>query len=150
MKRTKKFNQEWADAIALLPQNLQQSLTDAIRSYQNEGIEPEGLHPIAQALFIVIKPTIDARARRCAYQKARRNRSSISSCKSVEIPIPSPTPVAVSASVASVTIPSEMKPIISDGTPPAATIPVQEKRPLSGNRFLRQVERERNRSRLRR
>lgn len=78
MKRTKKFNQEWAEAIALLPRNLQQSLTDAIRSYQNEGIEPEGLHPIAQALFIVIRPTIDARARRCAYQKERRNRSCLS------------------------------------------------------------------------
>lgn len=84
MKRTKKFNQEWAEAIALLPQNLQQSLTTAIRSYQNEGMEPEGLHPIAQALFIVIRPTIDARARRCAYQKERRNRSCLSRKKMSE------------------------------------------------------------------
>lgn len=72
MKHTKKFNKEWAEAIALLPGEIQASLTAAIVLYQFEGIEPHGLNPIAQALFIVIKPTIDLRAHRAEYQRLRR------------------------------------------------------------------------------
>lgn len=135
MKRTKKFNKEWAEAIALLPVNQQQSLIAAIRTYQNEGIEPQGLHPIAQAVFIVIKPTIDARARRCAYQKERRKRLKPSVPKSTK-------PKATASPVTAEPPKKEEKPINEILTD---TIPgKQPPRPLSSsNRFLRQVEKAR-------
>ncbi len=142
MKRTKKFNQEWSEAIALLPADLQQSLNDAIRCYQNEGIEPKSLHPVAQALFIVIKPTIDARARRSAYQKERRQRMNRSCLRPTETikpqeniaPKETPTP--------------KPQPSVQAKEPRIQTAP--DKSPSSGNRFLREVNRAKNRSRHKR
>lgn len=128
MKRTKKFNQEWADAIALMPSAIQQSITKAISDYQNYGIVPEGLHPLAEALFIVIKPTIDARARRSAYQKARRQRLNASKAQ----------PKTESA----VKLPDEQPVIIREDAPACGTSPVVPSA-NSGTRFLRQVQRAR-------
>lgn len=136
MKRTKKFNQEWAEAIALMPYNLQASIRDAIRNYQHNGVVPEGLHPLAQALFIVIKPTIDARARRAAYQKERRQRCKVSCLR---------TPEPEAAETANPTEPMLLK---SSEVP--ENVP-EEKRmsssPRQPNRFLRQVERARGKTR---
>ncbi len=132
MKRTKKFNQEWAEAIALLPQNLQQSITEAIRSYQNDGIVPTGLHPVAQALFIVIKPTIDTRARRSAYQKERRQRRNTSCIRVAQHkPVVIPETPKAAEPQPPVLLPEPIKDTIA------------EKRlapPRQSNRFLRQVE----------
>lgn len=140
MKRTKKFNQEWAEAIALLPASLQQSLTDAICAYQNDGISPQGLDPLAQALFIVIKPTIDARAKRSAYQKARRERLNVRKNRSddkvvesspVEIPMPVKE-VKVSSNVdADLPSPKQSGGEMRRGVPSV---------PKPTNRFLRQVQ----------
>ena len=155
MKRTKKFNQEWADAIALLPGNLQQSLTDAIRTYQSEGVEPKGLHPIAEALFIVIKPTIDARARRSAYQKERRLRKALSA--------PTPASASVEEQPQAPVKEQRITPVGITQAPPVQRPPVEDWKPSDGgipiprigvptsvkrnsNRFLRQVERARNKS----
>lgn len=145
MKRTKKFNQEWAEAIALLPQNLQQSITEAIRSYQNDGILPTGLHPVAQALFIVIKPTIDIRTRRSAYQKERRQRRN-TSCVSIAEHKPVVIPEAPKAAEPQDAVPlSESLKDTVDSQPLKDTC--GEKRsamPRQSNRFLRQVEKARH------
>lgn len=136
MKRTKKFNQEWAEAIALMPYNLQASIKDAIRNYQNDGIVPVGLHPLAQALFIVIKPTIDARARRAAYQKERRQRSRTSCLH------PSEQKIAETS--------KPVSPAAKENPELPGTV-VEEKKvtslPRQSNRFLRQVERARGKTR---
>lgn len=141
MKRTKKFDQEWAQAIALLPTNIQQPLTQAIRCYQNEGVEPKDLHPVAQALFIVIKPTIDVRARRCAYQKQRRqriNRSCLQQSAAPELQKTSePQPLKLK---------SQEAPVIETSTPAIIT----DKRPSPANRFLRDVNKAKNKSRQKR
>ncbi len=151
MKRTKKFNQEWAEAIALLPSNLQESITEAIRSYQNDGIVPVGLHPLAQALFIVICPTIDARARRSAYQKERRLRRNTSCLRPAK-----PKAVKATSEIPKAKLPeaprcaepeparhqSPESPKNADAEPPSLQAP-----PRQPNRFLRQVEKARHKSR---
>lgn len=138
MKRTKKFNQEWAQAIALMPYNLQQSITDAIRSYQNDGVMPVGLHPVVEALFIVIKPTIDARARRSAYQKERRKRLNRSCLR--------PTPQEVSKpQEAPKPAPADALPLHEAPATAAVEKPKEKAAPLKSNNFLRQIEKARER-----
>lgn len=41
MKRTLKFDEEWKAAISLLPQKMQQQLTEAIIRYQQTGEETQ-------------------------------------------------------------------------------------------------------------
>lgn len=72
MKRTPKFDKAWSESIAMLPAELQQPLTDAIREYQKTGAGPAGLHPIAQCVFNLLKPVIDRRAKAASYQRRRR------------------------------------------------------------------------------
>ncbi len=73
MKRTFKFDGEWKAAIDMLPQKMQQQLTGAIIRYQQTGEESK-LPPVASALFMVIKCTVDRRAAVAARQRERRNR----------------------------------------------------------------------------
>ena len=73
MKRTLKFDEEWKAAIAMLPQKMQQQLTEAIIRYQQTGEETQ-LPPVAAALFMVIKCTVDRRATIAARQRERRNK----------------------------------------------------------------------------
>lgn len=77
MKRTFKFDTEWKAAISLLPQKIQQQLTEAIIRYQQTGEESK-LPPVAAALFMVIKITVDRRAAVAAKQRERRNRKAAS------------------------------------------------------------------------
>ena len=74
MKRTFKFDEEWKAAISLLPQKMQQQLTEAIIRYQQTS-EDSKLPPVAAALFMVIKCTVDRRAAVAARQRERRNRN---------------------------------------------------------------------------
>ena len=75
MKRTFKFDEEWKAAIGMLPQKTQRQLTEAIIRYQQTGEESK-LPPVAAALFMVIKCTVDRRAAVAARQRERRNRNS--------------------------------------------------------------------------
>ena len=77
MKRTFKFDEEWKAAIGMLPQKMQQQLTEAIIRYQQTGEESK-LPPVAAALFMVIKCTVDRRAAVAARQRERRNRNAAS------------------------------------------------------------------------
>ncbi len=72
MKRTPKFDKAWSESIAMLPTELQQPLVNAIKEYQTTGTEPTDLHPIAQCVFNLLKPTIDRRAKAASYQRRRR------------------------------------------------------------------------------
>ncbi len=72
MKRTPKFDKAWSESIAMLPAELQQPLTDAIKEYQTSGTEPTYLAPIAQCVFNLLKPIIDRRAKSASYQRRRR------------------------------------------------------------------------------
>ncbi|GEM_PF-544430 len=72
MKRTPKFDKAWSESIAMLPTELQQPLIDSIKEYQTTGTEPADLHPIAQCVFNLLKPTIDRRAKAASYQRRRR------------------------------------------------------------------------------
>ena len=74
MKRTFKFDEEWKAAIGMLPQKTQRQLTEAIIRYQQTGEESK-LPPVAAALFMVIKCTVDRRAAVAARQRERRNRN---------------------------------------------------------------------------
>ena len=75
MKRTLKFDNEWKQAISLLPKNMQKKLTDAVILYQQTG-ELTELPPIARAIFLLIKSTVDRRAASAARQRERRMKAS--------------------------------------------------------------------------
>ncbi len=72
MKRTPRFDKAWSESIAMLPAELQQPLVDAIKEYQTTGAEPTDLHPIAQCVFNLLRPTIDRRAKAASYRRRRR------------------------------------------------------------------------------
>lgn len=146
MKHTKKFNSEWSEAIALLPSEIQASLTSAIIMYQFTGAEPQGLDPIAQAMFIVIRPTIDLRARRAEYQRMRRNRKKgiMRTAPAIE-PTQSRTanssnPKAPSSLVTST--PKQDTTTESIATPKPTDMPIPRNKP---NAFLKEVSRARDR-----
>ena len=75
MKKTLKFDDEWKQAIALLPVKLQQQLIDAIVRYQQTG-EVTPLPAISNAIFMLIKCTVDRRAASAARQRERRSKRS--------------------------------------------------------------------------
>lgn len=71
MKKTLKFDMEWMEAIMLLPEEMQSLLIGAIVKYQYSG-EITELPPIAMALFLVIKATVDRRAASARRSRERR------------------------------------------------------------------------------
>ncbi len=85
MKRTPKFDKAWSESIAMLPAELQQPLVDAIKEYQTTGAEPTDLHPIAQCVFNLLRPTIDRRAKAASYQRRRREAKAEMQCAPVTI-----------------------------------------------------------------
>lgn len=58
------FYKSFYDAIKRVPEECQLELYNAILSYSLEGKEVEKLSPIAEAMFILIKPNIDSSQRR--------------------------------------------------------------------------------------
>ncbi len=85
MKRTPKFDKAWSESIAMLPAELQQPLVDAIKEYQTTGAEPTDLHPIAQCVFNLLRPTIDRRAKAASYQRRRREAKAEMQCAPVTV-----------------------------------------------------------------
>ena len=64
MKDSFVFYKSFYDAIKKIPEEYQLELYNAILSYSLEGIEPNNLSPIAEAMFILIKPNIDSSQKR--------------------------------------------------------------------------------------
>ena len=58
------FYKSFYDAIKKIPEEYQLELYNAILSYSLEGLEPSNLSPIAEAMFILIKPNIDSSKKR--------------------------------------------------------------------------------------
>ncbi len=58
------FYKSFYDAIKKIPEEYQLELYNAILSYSLEGIEPNNLSPVAEAMFILIKPNIDSSQKR--------------------------------------------------------------------------------------
>lgn len=71
----KKFDQEWREAIAVLPAHEGEALIAVILDYQTGASVPESFSsPLARALFMLIKPVIDRRARMAAARRRQRER----------------------------------------------------------------------------
>ncbi len=152
MRHTRKFNEEWTEAIALLPEGTKESLTAAIVLYQHMGIEPENLDPIARALFIVIKPTIDARKHRAEYQRARRKRlkgiknsaPAIKPKTAKSIPTPAKTKTQTKVE-AKTTVKTQKKAEVKTSAPTEISAPPKpqaaavQPAPVKGSAFLRDV-----------
>lgn len=64
MKDSFVFYKSFYDAIKKIPEEYQLELYNAILSYSLEGIGPNNLSPIAEAMFILIKPNIDSSQKR--------------------------------------------------------------------------------------
>ena len=64
MKDSFVFYKSFYDAIKKIPEEYQLELYNAILSYSLEGIEPNNLSSIAEAMFILIKPNIDSSQKR--------------------------------------------------------------------------------------
>ena len=64
MKDSFVFYKSFYDAIKKIPEEYQLELYNAILSYSLEGLEPSNLSPIAEAMFILIKPNIDSSQKR--------------------------------------------------------------------------------------
>ncbi len=64
--RAPRFDREWKEMIALLPDNRQAILENAIREYQLKNIEPTDLEGAEIMAFILIKKIVDRRTRQRA------------------------------------------------------------------------------------
>lgn len=70
--RTPRFDNAWHKAIAMYPDEKdRRALTEAIRKYQLDGVEPD-LPPVLMVAFAFLRPTIDRRRRNA--EKARNRR----------------------------------------------------------------------------
>ena len=76
MKDTKprkpRFDKEWTEMIALLPEERREILESAIRRYQLTGTEPEHLEGAEKMAFMLIKKIVNRRGRRREAQRLRR------------------------------------------------------------------------------
>ncbi len=69
--RTPRFDREWKEIIALLPEQRQSLMEQAIRDYQLTGVEPNHLDGAEMMAFLLIKKIVDRRAR---LREVRRRR----------------------------------------------------------------------------
>ncbi len=81
--RTPRFDREWKEMIALLPENRQSAMEQAIRTYQKSGKEPEGLDGAEMMAFCLIKKIVDRRQRRREAARSRKSASPEAPEKSV-------------------------------------------------------------------
>ena len=76
MKDTKprkpRFDKEWTEMIALLPEERREILESAIRRYQLTGTEPEHLEGAEKMAFMLIKKIVNRRGRRREAQRLLR------------------------------------------------------------------------------
>ncbi|MCM1503661.1 MAG: DUF6291 domain-containing protein [Muribaculum sp.] len=70
--RAPRFDREWKEMIALLPENRQSVIENAIREYQLTGMAPTELEGAEMMAFMLIKKIVDRRKRQ---RDARLRRS---------------------------------------------------------------------------
>ncbi len=69
--RAPRFDREWKELIAMLPEHRQALMEKAIRDYQLHGTEPVGLYGAETMAFLLIKKIVDRRAKQ---RRARMRR----------------------------------------------------------------------------
>lgn len=69
------FSRTFWEAISPLPKTVQVEAVMAMCSYALDDIEPDGLSPMASALFLLVRPSLDASAKMSAGGKKRAKRS---------------------------------------------------------------------------
>ncbi len=72
MARKCKFDSEWEQALAILPENEAAAARAAIENYQQTGVMPAGLDTQVEMILLLVRPMIDRRRR--ASEAARRRR----------------------------------------------------------------------------
>lgn len=70
---TPRFDREWKEMIALLPQDRQSTMENAIRAYQADGTEPSGLDGAEAMAFMLIKKIVDRRRRQRQIRLGKKN-----------------------------------------------------------------------------
>ncbi len=76
--RKPRFDKEWTAMIDLLDPDRRQVMADAIRAYQLEGSEPEGLVGAELMAFALIRKIVDRRRRRREAGRRRRHSETVS------------------------------------------------------------------------
>ena len=68
------FSRTFWEAISPLPKTVQVEAVMALCAYALDDIEPDGLSPMASALFLLVRPSLDASAKMSAGGKKRAKR----------------------------------------------------------------------------
>ena len=68
------FSRTFWEAISPLPKTVQVEAIMALCAYALDDIEPDGLSPMASALFLLVRPSLDASAKMSAGGKKRAKR----------------------------------------------------------------------------
>lgn len=68
------FSRTFWEAISPLPKTVQVETVMAMCSYALDDVEPDGLSPMAAALFMLVRPSLDASAKMSAGGKKRAKR----------------------------------------------------------------------------
>lgn len=80
-QRAPRFDREWKELISLLPPERRELMTQAIKSYQIDGLIPSDLQGAELMAFSLIKKTVDRR-RRQREAARRRKAASLTALKS--------------------------------------------------------------------
>ena len=68
------FSRTFWEAISPLPKTVQVEAIMALCAYALDGVEPDGLSPMAAALFMLVRPSLDASAKMSAGGKFQSTR----------------------------------------------------------------------------
>ena len=68
------FSRTFWEAISPLPKTVQVEAIMALCAYALDDLEPDGLSPMAAALFLLVRPSLDASAKMSAGGKKRAKR----------------------------------------------------------------------------
>ena len=68
------FSRTFWEAISPLPKTVQVETVMALCAYALDDVEPDGLSPMAAALFMLVRPSLDASAKMSAGGKKRAKR----------------------------------------------------------------------------
>ena len=83
--RNPRFDKEWTEMIALLPEHRRAVVEESISRYQLHCTEPSGLEGAERIAFLLIKKIVDRRAK-MRESRRRRNQRAVSSTD-VEKPV---------------------------------------------------------------
>lgn len=88
------FSRTFWEAISPLPKTVQVEAIMAMAAYALDDVEPDGLSPMAAALFLLVRPSLDASAKMSAGSKkrAQKRKSQAPEAPATEEPTPQEAP----------------------------------------------------------